>query len=370
MGTTSFTESSLFKYTTLLVGIALTIAVMIIAESLLVPFAWAVMIALASVKFLDKIEHRLKLSRIGVTLSFVFLVLVFIISVLYFFYFEIRQIVTSMPEIQDKIQELADRFTSFLSSLGLAVSGALEGKDIRNFIVKNSSVFTNMIAGFGRTIGQIFLIAIYLFFLVLYRDNYIQFMTLRDKTKDKILINRKRFNAILDIVTSFLYGLLIITVVMATMLFVVFLLAGLKYALFFAVFVGLLSLIPYLGIPIGMVVVFLFALVTNDGWMVPLLSIGGIFLCNILQENVFRPLIIGDKIKLNAFMVFFSVIIGSMIWGIAGMILFMPLVGILKLLLESNERTRPVSVLFTHLPKNIKFEFNKIISKEDPVHEE
>jgi predicted PurR-regulated permease PerM len=95
-----------------------------------------------------------------------------------------------------------------------------------------------------------------------------------------------------------------------------------------------------------------------------LLAVGGIVISNMAQENIFKPVIIGDKIKLNAFMIFFSVVIGGLIWGISGMILFMPLIGIIKLLLEHNEGTKPLAVLFTHLPKEVRHQFHKEIAKE------
>jgi predicted PurR-regulated permease PerM len=50
-------------------------------------------------------------------------------------------------------------------------------------------------------------------------------------------------------------------------------------------------------------------------------------------------------------MIFLSVITGGLIWGVSGMILFMPFAGIAKVLLEYNESTRPLTALFTILPK-------------------
>jgi hypothetical protein len=46
------------------------------------------------------------------------------------------------------------------------------------------------------------------------------------------------------------------------------------------------------------------------------------------------------------------------------MILFMPLIGIIKLLLERNDGTKPLAVLFTHLPKEVRHQFHKEIASE------
>jgi len=364
MKTELFTNSRLFKYATILVAFSLTIAIFVLAKSFLIPFAWSLLIALASVRMLDRIEYKLKMKRIALTLSFVFLVLIFIVLLFYFFYIEISMIIAEMPELTERISALMHSFSQSLGGYGISIPDHISRENIQGYMSEHSDSITSTLAGFGQGLGKVFLVAIYLFFLIYYRDNYLHFMTLRDKTPKKIQANRKRFNDILDIINNFLYGLLIVTLIIGVMLYIIFLVIGLKYALFFAVLVALLTLIPYLGIPLGMVIVFLFGAVTNDGLLVPLLAVGGILLSNMAQENIFKPVIIGDKIKLNAFMIFFSVVIGGLIWGISGMILFMPLIGIIKLLLDRNESTKPLAVLFTHLPKEVRHQFHKEIAKE------
>jgi predicted PurR-regulated permease PerM len=364
MATESFTNSPLFRFTTMMVAASLTVAVFILGKSFLIPFAWSLLIALASVRMLDKLEYKLKVKRIIVTLSFVFLVLIFVILLFYFFYFEVTMIVTGMPEFTEKISDLLHNMAAAFRGYGLSIPDHINKDRIYEFVSEHSGTLTAQLAGFGQGIAKVFLVAIYLFFLIYYRDNYLHYMTLRDKTKKKIRENRKRFNDILDIINNFLYGLLIVTLIMGVMLYIIFLIVGLKFALFFAVLVALLTLIPYLGNPIGMIIVFIFGAITSDGMLTPWLAVGGIVISNMAQENIFKPVIIGDKIKLNAFMIFFSVVIGGLIWGISGMILFMPLIGIIKLLLERNDGTKPLAVLFTHLPKEVRHQFHKEIASE------
>lgn len=364
MTTESFTNSPLFRFTTMMVAASLTIAVFILGKSFLIPFAWSLLIALASVRMLDKLEYKLKVKRIIVTLSFVLLVLILVILLFYFFYIEVRMIVTGMPEFTQKISDLLHNLAAAFGGYGISIPDHIDKDRIYEFVSEHSGTLTAQLAGFGQGIAKVFLVAIYLFFLIYYRDNYLHYMTLRDKTAKKIQQNRKRFNDILDIINNFLYGLLIVTLIMGVMLYIIFLIVGLKFALFFAVLVALLTLIPYLGNPIGMIIVFLFGAISSDGLLTPLLAVGGIVISNMAQENIFKPVIIGDKIKLNAFMIFFSVVIGGLIWGISGMILFMPLIGIFKLLLDRNDSTKPLAVLFTHLPKEVRHQFHKEIASE------
>ncbi|MCK5703799.1 MAG: AI-2E family transporter, partial [Cyclobacteriaceae bacterium] len=322
--TESFTNSQLFKTATFLFCASLIIAIFMLGKPFLVPLAWGLMIALASIRMLDKIEYKFRIKRIIVTITFVLLVLVLVIMVFFFFYIEIRTIVSGMPEFAVKVSSMFHNISVAIRGYGVTVPDHIDHDTIHTYVSGHGDLITRILSGFGQGIGKIFLVAIYLFFLIYYRDNYLTYLEQKEKTPEKIEKARSKFNDILDIINNFLFGLVIVTLIMAITLYVIFLLIGLKYALFFAVLVGLLSLIPYLGIPVGLVIVFIFAAITNDGYLVPILSAAGILFSNILQESIFKPLIIGDKIKLNAFFIFLSVIVGGLIWGIAGMILFMP----------------------------------------------
>ena len=147
------------------------------------------------------------------------------------------------------------------------------------------------------------------------------YLQLREKTDAGFNAALKKYNDVMDVINNFIYGYFIMTLVMAIMLFVIFLLVGLKFALFFAILVALLTLLPYIGYPLGAVIVFIFASIFNDN---PVSSIVGCWWhtsANTLKSYIFKPIIIGDKINLNAFIIFLSVIVGGMIWGVTGMII-------------------------------------------------
>lgn len=64
------------------------------------------------------------------------------------------------------------------------------------------------------------------------------------------------------------------------------------------------------------------------------------------KENFLRPKLIGDKMEMNAMMVFTAVVVGGMIWGFSGMVLFIPMLGVLQALLNSNPLWKPYTIFF------------------------
>jgi predicted PurR-regulated permease PerM len=62
-------------------------------------------------------------------------------------------------------------------------------------------------------------------------------------------------------------------------------------------------------------------------------------------------MLMGSKLEVNAFSVFFFVILGGFFWGISGMILFIPVASILKIILDRSEPGSHFSVFLSEVPK-------------------
>jgi predicted PurR-regulated permease PerM len=193
-----------------------------------------------------------------------------------------------------------------------------------------------------------------MFFLLFYRDLIFTFFARKYSDPKQLVLVRNQFNQSLGIVRSYIYGLLLLTIVSAIMNYLVFLIFGLEFGLFFAIFLAILNLIPFIGNPIGLLVIFAFSAITNDTMLTPVLILVALFVANFLQDNMIRPWLMGDKMKLNAFAIFVAIIIGSMIWGVSGMILFIPITGILKIVLENRKETAHYAIFFSELPAKKK----------------
>jgi putative heme transporter len=64
-----------------------------------------------------------------------------------------------------------------------------------------------------------------------------------------------------------------------------------------------------------------------------------------LEGNFITPKITGSKISINALAAIVALLVGGKIWGIAGMILAVPAVGILKILVSYSSSLKPFVIL-------------------------
>ena len=348
------TQSSLLKTTARLVIATLVVIVMVVGKSFLVPMAWALLIGLASYRFLNRIEEKTKLSRTAINTFFLLSLLLVLIGIGYFFFIELSHIFRDLPALAIIISERLHEISMTLKEYGIYIPDHIDKSSINEWVNGHNDLIMDAISGIGLNLWNVILIMFYMFFLLYYRDLVIHFYVKKFKRQERLDLARDRFDKSLDLIRSYIYGMVLLTLISAVMNYIVFLVFGLKFALFFAVFLALLNLIPFIGNPIGLVVIMLFAIVTKDNMMIPVFIFVALFIMNFLQDNVIRPWIVGDKLKINAFAVFVAIIIGGMIWGVSGMILFIPMAGVAKIILESKEEHGVYAIFFSELPKKTK----------------
>ena len=345
------TQSSLLKLTARLTLVSLIVIIMVVGKEFLVPFTWSLLIGLASVNLLDRLHAKTRIPMSLIIPGFLILLLVVIFLLGYFFYFELSHIFADLPSILAKLSDKLHSLSQSIGSSGIPIPEHIDQTFISEWVNNHNDTIVNLVSAFGIEFWNIILVIFYLFFLLYYKDLLPAFFTSHIKDKRKLVEVKGSLERSMSVTRGYMYGLLIITGISAVMNLIVFMIFGLEYGLFFAVFLAVLNLIPFIGNPIGLAVIMLFAFITKDNIMIPIFIIIALFAVGFVQDNVIRPWLLGDKIKLNAFTVFVAIIIGGMIWGVSGMILFIPIVGIMKIFIEGNESTRNYAIFFSELNK-------------------
>ncbi len=68
----------------------------------------------------------------------------------------------------------------------------------------------------------------------------------------------------------------------------------------------------------------------------------------IIESNFLNPKIIGNNLNVNPLVAILSLLVGAAMWGVAGMILFLPFVAILKVICEAFEQLKPIALLISN----------------------
>ena len=65
----------------------------------------------------------------------------------------------------------------------------------------------------------------------------------------------------------------------------------------------------------------------------------------LLEGNFLTPKIVGSHVNLNAFLTVLGLLLGASIWGVAGMILIIPILAILREIFDLSDSTKPYALL-------------------------
>ena len=108
---------------------------------------------------------------------------------------------------------------------------------------------------------------------------------------------------------------------------------------------AVLSIVPYVGTAFGAIIPILYAFVSYDSlW--PVIAVAILFWAvQLISDNFLSPKIVGGSLHINALVAILSLIIGALVWGVAGMILFLPFAAMLKVFCEEFEELKPIALL-------------------------
>ena len=193
-------------------------------------------------------------------------------------------------------------------------------------------------------LGSSLLVFIYTFFLLYFRHK-VKLSILRFFHADE----RKQVKEVLEkssqLALNFLGGRLLLVLVLAVLYTVGLLIAGVENAIVISVIAAMLNLIPYVGSIAGYILAMSLGLF-GGAEIGSLIVISVTFaVAQFLDNNVLEPFVVGDKVNLNPLATIILVVLGGSIWGVAGMILSIPLAGIFKIIFDATHELEPLGYM-------------------------
>ena len=132
----------------------------------------------------------------------------------------------------------------------------------------------------------------------------------------------------------FIVGMVQVYLIVGTLNSVGFLLLGVPNAILFGMLTAVATMIPYAGIILSSLLPITMAWTTTGSIWIPVGVITVLAVVQYLEANLIFPKVVGGKLGLNTMASLLIIFAGGLLWGVAGMILFLPLTSILKLVSE------------------------------------
>jgi len=143
-------------------------------------------------------------------------------------------------------------------------------------------------------------------------------------------VMRETLHEVNTVLSLFIRGALLDALIVAILTSIALSVVGLEFAVFVGCFAGIANIIPYFGPIIGMVPAFLIALFT-DGLTQGIIVVIVMLVIQQIDGNIIYPKIVGSTTGLHPLAVLLAITAAGYYAGILGMIIAVPVTGVLKI---------------------------------------
>ncbi len=351
------------------------------ATSFLIPITISILLALICIPLARKLEN-LGLNRGLSSLMCVLLSFVVFVSFFVLISFQISQFADKWPEIKNKTKSGLESVEDFVSkNTGLSFQEDIdqifapervkasnqlsnnEDQTKTNELVQENtesdrsaasdysfisklptglySKAGGVLMGFFSFLGSSALVLVYLFFLIFYRTklklSILNFFSDENQSNAKDVLADS-----IKLALDFLIGRMILIAFLAVIYSIGLSISGIENAILISILAAILSLIPYVGNMIGLILAMSMAAFSGGG-LTMYIGVGvTYFFAQFIESYILQPYVVGGKVNINPIVTIIVVVLGGTIWGVAGMILSIPFIGIFKIICDAVPVLNPI----------------------------
>lgn len=263
-----------------------------------------------------------------------------------------------LPVVIDSVMELVSNFQNYwnvaMEKLGAlpdnsilkseqaeklvkSVGESIQNIDFTQYISSDKITgYIKSVIGVASGIFDVFVSFVVSVYILLQRGSIMSFarkltMAIFDeKTCNKI---GKYVDSTNRIFFKFISGQIIDGIIVGILVTIGMSIIGVKYAILLGFMIGLFNIIPYFGAIVAVAISVLITLITGGISQALIMAIVVIMLQQI-DSNIINPKIIGNSLEISPLLVIFAVTVGGAYWGVLGMFLAVPVVAVLKIIID------------------------------------
>ena len=338
---------SLQKLSRVLLFGVLLVVILYYAKGFLIPFTFSLVISMLLLPvtlWLQKYHLPNWLSTLLALLLFV----VIIGTIIYVLAWQLSELTQDFDNIEKQATKKIADFQSYIQQqLGVSVTkqnkiASGEGSKASNSYL--AGAISGLLAGIGSFITDLILFLVYTFLIILYRSHLTEFVLRMFFSQ-----HRNHASAVMEkcrqVSQKYVSGLALMIVCLTVMYSIGFGIVGVKSFILFAMIAAVLETIPFIGNITGTLLTILMTIAQGGSNTMVL----GVFITYItvqfIQTYFLETLVVGENVNVNPLVTVAGLVIGEAIWGIPGMVLTIPLLGMAKIVFDNIKPLQPVGYL-------------------------
>lgn len=357
------------KTTIFLIGFFALLAILYIAQEIIVPLVFAIILAIVLHPVVNFFVRR-RINRVLSIIITLFLTFLTIAAFGILLFTQARSFGESWPMLVEKFTAVINDSITWASQYF-----NINPQNIRDWISKTKGELINTSgAAIGQTLVTIggwvvilFLIPVYIFIILYYRPLLREFIRKLFSEEHQSQVSEV-VSQIKNVIQQYLVGLFFEYLIVAAMYTTALLALGIEYAILLGIIGALLNMIPYIGGLVGVALPMMVALATKSSAWYAVYVLVIYYFIQLIDNNYLVPKIVASKVKINALFSIIAVIAGNALWGISGMFLSIPLLAIVKLIFDHIESLKPWGFLLGDtMPPILKMKSIRLKQKKQTI---
>ncbi|MBC7686557.1 MAG: AI-2E family transporter [Aquabacterium sp.] len=352
------------KSTVILFGLILLTYALFNLREILVPLSFALMLSI----LLNPVTfflQKLKFPRMLAIAVAILLAMILIAGVFYFLFAEISNLSTELPVFKRKFAQLMVKAQIEVSQQ-FGVNLQKQNQYIDEAENGMKPFLANAMGTALGTLTLIILLPVYSFLFLYYKTLILNFLydvfAEADAKEVRVVLVQTK-----GAIQNYMFGLILEGVIVASLNTIALLLLGVKYALLLGFLGALINVLPFIGGIVAVLLPILIATVTKDGFQTQIGIIIAYLIIQFIDNHFLIPYIVSSRVKINALISIIIVLLGGALWGISGMFLSIPFIGVLKIIFDRVPELQPWGRLVgDEIPTRIKGRKIKV-PKIDPA---
>jgi predicted PurR-regulated permease PerM len=323
----------------------LVIAGLYFAKPFLVPLCFGALLSMLFLPISVWLENK-GFSKALSIISCIVLFVAVIVGLVWLITWQITDLTSDLSNIEQKITRIIDNLKQSINKK-FGITPKQQEQILSNSKGSSggaASMLSNIGAGILGFLVDFVLVLVYIFLLMYFRSHIkkfiLQLVPAREKGNTEEIMS-----GIKKVSQQYLTGLGLMILGLWIMYGIGFSIVGVQYAIFFAILCGLLEIIPFVGNLIGNLLAVSMVIVQggDTGMIVGVLAT--YLTVQFIQTYILEPLVVGAEVNINPLFTIIILVVGELVWGIPGMVLAIPLLGIVKIICDHIQVLKPYGFL-------------------------
>ena len=335
------------KLAMVLISLIALCYIAVLGKTVLVPLVFALLFSVMLLPLAGFLERRCRFPRSLASIVSVLLLVGSLAGLLYLVGSQISNLADDWPQFKQQVMSSITSVQQWISAkfhIRIRQQMTYVNNATSKLLETGGSVIGNVAMSVSSLVLTLVFILIDTFFLLYYRRLIIRFLVAVFREENAVIV----YDIIAQVqsrIRQYILGLMLEMVIVATATCLALWILGIKYAILLGLLTGLFNLVPYIGIITALLLSLLVTFATAGAAKL-LLVIAVTLGIHLIDSNVLLPVIVGSKVRINAFITILAVVIGENIWGIAGTFLAIPIIAIAKIVFDRIEPLKPWGLLF------------------------